>query len=345
MSTHITKSVAWNSPDTYKYKITLDADFSVTDVQGTTATVRIVGNYIVDQTEHQAEMVAYPASDYGFLFEGNVVPASPTTLIPGTHYMETIPTLFGGDAEQYRNQMLLQFRGDTYQADGGNFTNLWTKTDGLIINRKFGNTSTTVPLDITIQVDVSNGGQSPVLSWATTYVTFNPTEYHWGDSVTWVTFVELTWEAQVNYDANGGSGAPATQSQLVPKSSNSKDFTIPNTTPTWGDYRFLGWSTVQHTGSCTEADVEYEAGDTITVTQASPSVTLYAVWMMDYIPGKSYDNSTWLSHNRTPNGSAKFYHGSWSSSMRTINGGSGTDNPPLIKHPGGWKNQRKVGQE
>lgn len=193
MATHISRTVAWNDLDYYKYKITLDADFEVVSVVGNIATVNITGNYIVAQSEHDQEMVTVPASDFGFLFEGEVIPAAPTAVIPGDHYMEAIPTLFGGSAEQYRDKMLLEFRGDTYRADGGNFTNLWTDSDGLIINHKFGNTSTTVPLNITLQVDVSDGGRSPILSWATTYVTFDPTTYHWGDSVAWVSFVDLDY--------------------------------------------------------------------------------------------------------------------------------------------------------
>lgn len=191
MATHITKTVAWNDP--YKYQITLDAEFEVISVVSQIATIRIVGEYVIDQSEHDSEMVAYPASDYGFLFEGEVVPAAPATVIPGEHYMETLPTLFGGSAEQYASKMLLEFRGDTYRSDGGNFTNLWLKGDGLVIDHKFGNTSTTVPLDITITVDVSAGGNSPVLSWATTYVTFSPTVYHWGTSAVWVSFIDLDY--------------------------------------------------------------------------------------------------------------------------------------------------------
>lgn len=192
MATHIVRTTAWNPP-AYKYRITLDADFDVVSIVGNTATIRIVGNYIVDQSEHDSEMVAAPASDYGFLFEGEVIPAAPTEVIPGDHYMEALPTLFGGSAEQYRSAMLLEFRGDTYRADGGNFTNLWTKSDGLVINRKFGNTTTTIPLDITITVDVSDGGRAPVLSWSSTYVTFDPTVYHWGDSEAWVSWVDLDY--------------------------------------------------------------------------------------------------------------------------------------------------------
>lgn len=201
MATHISRSVAWNDPDTYKYKITLSADFDVLSVVNNIATISIVGTYKVDQTEHQQQMVSAPASDYGFLFYGEVIPAAPAAVIPGDFYMANLPTLFGGSAEQYMSKLMLEFRGDTYASDGGNFTNLWTVRDGLVINRKFGNTSTTVPINETITVDVSDGGRSPILSWSATYVTFNPTVYHWGNSIAWVSFVDLDYRPGAVFDS------------------------------------------------------------------------------------------------------------------------------------------------
>lgn len=199
-ATHITRTVAWNSESVYKYKLVLDADFTILGVVGNQVTVNINGTYTVYQSEHDQEMVSAPASDFGFLFFGNVIPAAPTTVIPGDFYEAALPTLFGGDAEQYMSDMLLEFRGDTYQSDGGNFTSLWTRNDGLIINRKFGNTSTTIPINETITVSASGGGVAPVLSWSATYVTFNPTTYHWGESVAWVTIADLDYRPGQTYN-------------------------------------------------------------------------------------------------------------------------------------------------
>ena len=234
MATHISRSVAWNDPDEYKYKITLDADFDIVSVVGTTATIRIVGTYTVDQTEHEQQMVSAPASDFGFLFYGEVIPAAPATVIPGDHYMATLPTLFGGSAEQYMSKMMLEFRGDTYASDGGNFTSLWTVHDGLIIDHKFGNTSTVVPIDETIQVDVSDGGRSPILSWSATYVTFNPTTYHWGQSVAWVSFVDLDYRPGATLDTN-------TSVWKSHNRANGACHVLPNTTGTnWQECRTIG---------------------------------------------------------------------------------------------------------
>ena len=73
------------------------------------------------------------------------------------------------------------------------------------------------------------------------------------------------------YDANGGSGAPSTQSYTGTLTSNHT-FTISSTTPSKSGYNFKGWST-----SSSASSASYSAGGTISVGYNS-SKTLYAVW-------------------------------------------------------------------
>ena len=84
--------------------------------------------------------------------------------------------------------------------------------------------------------------------------------------------------AYLHYNANGGSGAPSTQSDSIYASSasGSKTFTISSTKPTRSGYEFQGWST--SSGSSTAS---YQPGSTISVSYGS-SVTLYAVWKQTY---------------------------------------------------------------
>ena len=84
--------------------------------------------------------------------------------------------------------------------------------------------------------------------------------------------------AYLNYNANGGSGAPSSQSDSIYASSasGSKTFTISSTKPTRSGYEFQGWST--SSGSSTAS---YQPGSTISVSYGS-SVTLYAVWKQTY---------------------------------------------------------------
>ena len=69
----------------------------------------------------------------------------------------------------------------------------------------------------------------------------------------------------VSYDANGGSGAPASQTK-------TKDvaLTLSSTKPTRTGYKFLGWA-----ASKTATSAQYQPGGSYT---ANAAVTLYAIW-------------------------------------------------------------------
>lgn len=83
----------------------------------------------------------------------------------------------------------------------------------------------------------------------------------------------------LSYNANGGSGAPAQQSQQVNQGSSAA-FTVSSTAPVRSGYQFLGWST---NASATSAS--YTPGSSITI---SSNTTLYAVWQKNPEPVKTY---------------------------------------------------------
>lgn len=64
----------------------------------------------------------------------------------------------------------------------------------------------------------------------------------------------------------------------------------------------------------------------------------------DYRPGQRKINGTWYSHNRPAGTCNRKVSGTWTE-MRTLDGGTGTGNPPSRKTSGTWYNQRKIGQE
>ena len=72
---------------------------------------------------------------------------------------------------------------------------------------------------------------------------------------------------ELNYDANGGEGAPEKQTKTA--KDDSVEFVISDTKPTREGYTFKGWSDTA-TGSA-----EYQPGGKITVTGKK---TIYAVW-------------------------------------------------------------------
>lgn len=151
---------------------------------------------------------------------------------------------------------------------------------------------------------------------------------------------------RVNYDANGGSGAPSAQTHTTAQSSWT--FTVASGTPTWGLYEFLGWSRTQYSDSRTEADVEFRAGDSITLQQSSPTVTLYAVWRKNYRPGCTYANGVWLGHERTGGKCHILTNTSTGTfaEMRTIGGDvNQMGTPPSSYRDGKWYNQKRRGLE
>lgn len=114
----------------------------------------------------------------------------------------------------------------------------------------------------------------------------------------WVTAATYT----LNFNANGGSGAPSSQSVTTAATPLGYTFTIPSTTPTRSNYTFAGWAT-SSTGSAV-----YQPGGTVVVTSTT---TLYAAWTPNYT-------------SQTLSGSGTFTVPDYVTKLRvTIKGGGG----------------------
>lgn len=72
----------------------------------------------------------------------------------------------------------------------------------------------------------------------------------------------------VSYNANGGSGAPSSQTKTY-----GTTITLSSTVPTRSGYAFVGWST-----SSTATSASYSAGGSYS---SNASITLYAVWSVN----------------------------------------------------------------
>lgn len=81
------------------------------------------------------------------------------------------------------------------------------------------------------------------------------------------------WKANtytVSYNANGGSGAPSSQTKTY-----GVTLTLSSTKPTRTNYTFKGWGT-----SASATTVSYAAGASYT---ANAAITLYAIWELAYV--------------------------------------------------------------
>lgn len=78
----------------------------------------------------------------------------------------------------------------------------------------------------------------------------------------------------LNYDANGGNGAPASQTyKATSQYEKSYTFTISSQTPTREGYNFLGWNTDKNADTASK-----QPGNTIVVNNNNNPTTLYAVY-------------------------------------------------------------------
>lgn len=100
-----------------------------------------------------------------------------------------------------------------------------------------------------------------------------------GSGTVYKTSVTMYYECpkSVKYDANGGSGAPGTQTKYY-----NKTLTLSSTKPTRAGYTFKGWAT-----SKTATTANYQPGGSYT---ANAATTLYAVWQQNCLTVNYYSN-------------------------------------------------------
>lgn len=160
---------------------------------------------------------------------------------------------------EFRAKVILNYNGGTYAGQS---------------SKDFGYSNWTTDNSIKFNLD---GSENPIrngyefLGWSTNQNATSPT---YGIVSTFYAPVERTstlyavWAAQtytISYNANGGSGAPSSQTKT-----HGVTLTLSSTKPTRVGYEFLGWAT-----SPTATSATYSAGGSYT---NNGTATLYAVW-------------------------------------------------------------------
>lgn len=81
----------------------------------------------------------------------------------------------------------------------------------------------------------------------------------------------------ITYNANSGSGAPATQTKW-----ENEPLKLSSVKPTKSGYTFKGWAVTQAKASNGEPSSAYAPGTTLTANQIGPFPQLWAVWELNY---------------------------------------------------------------
>ena len=98
---------------------------------------------------------------------------------------------------------------------------------------------------------------------------FNPGGTYTGNSDITLYAIWITNGYTVNYNPNGGSGGPTSQTKV-----HGKTLTLTSDIPTRTNYNFEGWGT-----SASATTVAYDPGGSYT---NNASITLYAIWTLGY---------------------------------------------------------------
>ena len=98
--------------------------------------------------------------------------------------------------------------------------------------------------------------------------TWSPSETYNGNSSL---YLYAIWNPIITYNANGGSGAPASQTKTY-----NQSITLSSVKPQRTGYEFLGWGT-----SSSSSSASYQPSQTYT---SNSSISLYAVWRKVAVP-------------------------------------------------------------
>lgn len=154
-------------------------------------------------------------------------------------YWGNAQTKYGMTASSGGNSIVLKTFSNTAASSGsGSFIGTYS------IN---GNGSATKTITVTFRNFNDDNGES-----ATKSVSFTVTV------PAWISY-------KVSYNANGGTGAPSSQTKW-----KDQILTLSSTKPTRNGYTFAGWGT-----SSTDTSVDYKAGESY---DSNASITLYAIW-------------------------------------------------------------------
>ena len=210
-----------------------------------------------------------------------------------------------GEGWNSANQTKIWDRSYSYTRNANNQAcNIFAKYNGIdMLSGKtmYADTSVTIPslASYTVSYNANGGSGAPasqtkyygqtlrlssVVPTRTGYIFKGWANSSGATSVSWPAGASYTdnasvtlyavWEAikyTVSYNANGGSGAPASQTKIY-----GQDLVLSSVVPAKSNYNFKGWS---ESSAATVAS--YSAGGTYT---SNSSTTLYAVWGPAYIP-------------------------------------------------------------
>lgn len=204
MSFRVNRTVEWSAGagTPVKYRFDLDVRISVASVSGPTATIKIVGTYGVQNNPTNSRN-SFAASDFAALSKGDVDPWNYPFTAGTSYYQAALP--FATNAPtSVRDGIIIEFRGDTWISDPNNSNNrstLYSKPDGVVLNTYDGSTYQSFNINTTFTVDITGGGDVPILTWVTSGAN-SSTDYSWLQHEVWASWFDLDYRPGATLDTD-----------------------------------------------------------------------------------------------------------------------------------------------
>lgn len=195
MSFRVNRTVGWDAgvgtPEKYRFYINVEID--VVSVQNNIATISLIGTFGVQNNPDNSKN-SFAASDFAALSKGDVDPWNyPFT--PGTYYYQSALPFATNAPQGVKDGILIEFRGDTWRNDPVNSNNrstLYYKPSGVVLDSYDGSTYQSFNANTTFTVDVSGGGDVPILTWAASGAD-SSTDYEWLEHEVWASWFDLDY--------------------------------------------------------------------------------------------------------------------------------------------------------
>lgn len=204
MAFRVNRAVSWQAgPGTpIKYTFDLDVNISIVSIASNIATVRIAGTYGVQNNPTNSRN-SFAASDFAVLSKGGADPWLYPFTAGQSYYKEALP--FAASApSSVVDGILIEFRGDTWisdPTDNNNRSTLYAKPSGVVLNAYHGSTYRSYSINTTFTVDITGGGNIPLLTWVTSGAN-SSTDYSWLQHEVWASWFDLDYRPGATLDTN-----------------------------------------------------------------------------------------------------------------------------------------------
>lgn len=204
MGFRVNRTVSWQAGvgSPIKYTFNLDVTINVESIANNIAAISMVGSYGVQNNPTNSRN-SFAASDFAILSKGDVDPWNYPFTYGVNYYQQTLP--FAPNAPQtVIDGILIEFRGDTWRNDPVNSNNrstLYSKPSGVVLDTYDGSTYQSFSINTTFTVDISSGGDVPLLTWVTTGATGSD-EYSWNEHEVWASWFDLDYRPGATLNTN-----------------------------------------------------------------------------------------------------------------------------------------------